>query len=372
MVMSSRTSRITEIFEAEPDEESDEEESVRVQEREFIKIHVPDFKSVFESVDEVDIMYRPEYAFSFFGLKYRLGIGPVIAHPRGKNGLRFHLSRADEYHVAYGENVCKNKLVTLNVRDAAGNIAFTNVCINRPNSISQNDIGDIWPAPNPGLNTAESNIINPQSNTIGDGTFDDGKYTIEISAEYIRDMVDSTTQFIPENPICKGMLSMFLNEKSSDIRFEFKTQQGTSSCHAHFFILEACAPYLAELCGKHDNSNPFPIGNVQYEIFHQLLFYVYGGKINETFYETNSAELIDAADKYGVTNLKLEAEVWHVKLHDITLSNVVDSLLWADSKHLALVKEQVMNFVMENKKDVITLMSSKDSSLPPSILDGNT
>ena len=129
--------------------------------------------------------------------------------------------------------------------------------------------------------------------------------------------------------------------------------------------MEACAPYLAELCGKHDNSNPFPI-NVRYEIFHQLLFYVYGGKINETFYETNSAELIDAADKYGVTNLKLEAEVWHVKLHDISLSNVVDSLLWADSKHLALVKEQVMNFVMENKKDVITLMSSKDSSLPPS------
>ena len=30
-----------------------------------------------------------------------------------------------------------------------------------------------------------------------------------------------------------------------------------------------------------------------------------------------------------------------MKTHDITLDNIIDTLLWADAKHLALVKEQV-------------------------------
>ena len=53
-----------------------------------------------------------------------------------------------------------------------------------------------------------------------------------------------------------------------------------------------------------------------------LLYYLYGGKISEEEFKTHSKDLINAADKYGVTNSKLAAEVWFVHNTDITVENL--------------------------------------------------
>jgi hypothetical protein len=73
--------------------------------------------------------------------------------------------------------------------------------------------------------------------------------------------------------------------------------------------------------------------------------------------KSHAREIIDAADKYGVINLKLEAEANLVEATTFTIENVMELLLYADSKNLALLKEAAMDFIVGNKLEVIDKLS---------------
>jgi hypothetical protein len=74
------------------------------------------------------------------------------------------------------------------------------------------------------------------------------------------------------------------------------------------------------------------------DIFRLLLNYIYGG--------THAKEIIDAADKYGVVNLKLEAEACFVEGTTFTIENVMEHLFYAESENCALLKEVTMDFIV--------------------------
>ena len=66
---------------------------------------------------------------------------------------------------------------------------------------------------------------------------------------------------------------------------------------------------LADLCqSKEDPSTPIEITDVSPDVFRHLLYYIYGGKISDDDMKTIAKDIINAADRYGVTTLKLEAE----------------------------------------------------------------
>ena len=73
--------------------------------------------------------------------------------------------------------------------------------------------------------------------------------------------------------------------------------------------------------------------------------------------EANAKDIINACDKYGVVHLKLEAEASYVKSNEITMDNMMDNLLYADSKNLALLKEAVMDYIVANKHRIIGKVS---------------
>ena len=54
---------------------------------------------------------------------------------------------------------------------------------------------------------------------------------------------------------------------------------------------------------------------------------------------------------------RLEAEAWYVKSTTLTVDNMLDNLLYADSKNCALLKETVMDFILENGDDIIGKVS---------------
>ena len=54
------------------------------------------------------------------------------------------------------------------------------------------------------------------------------------------------------------------------------------------------------------------------------------------------------ADRFGVVNLKLEAEAAYIKNTKLTVENVMDELLLADAKNLALLKEYAIDFIAKN------------------------
>jgi hypothetical protein len=93
------------------------------------------------------------------------------------------------------------------------------------------------------------------------------------------------------------------------------------------------------------------------DIFRVLLNYIYGGKLSDDDMKSRVRDIIDAADKYGVINLKLEAEACFVEGTTFTIDNVMEHLLYAESKNCALLKEAAMDYIVEKKGEVIEKLS---------------
>ncbi|KAL7524747.1 hypothetical protein ACHAXR_000698, partial [Thalassiosira sp. AJA248-18] len=65
-------------------------------------------------------------------------------------------------------------------------------------------------------------------------------------------------------------------------------------------------------------------------------------------------------------NLKLEAEACYARTITLTVDNMIDYLVYAESKNCALLKEVVMDFIVENGDDIIGNVSFE--SVPSSVM----
>lgn len=131
---------------------------------------------------------------------------------------------------------------------------------------------------------------------------------------------------------------------------------------AHRCIVETCSTTLAELFESNGNgTSPIPIDNVSPDIFRLLLSYIYGMKISNDEMKSHAREIIDVADRFGVVNLKLEAESFIVEDTTFTTENVKELLLYAESKNCALLKEAAMDYIVENKADIMDDVSFVDA-----------
>jgi hypothetical protein len=185
--------------------------------------------------------------------------------------------------------------------------------------------------------------------------------------------ISSLLPFIPENPVMEMIQGLFLDEKSSDIVFEVGADKGKDnamkvaktipvSLSAHRVIIENCSSIFADLCESHDDSTtPIQINDVTPEIFRLLLMYIYGGKLSDDDMKSHAKEIIDAADRFGVSSLKMEAEACFVDGATFTIENVMELLLYAESKNCALLKEASMDYIVENKGEVIEKLSFADT-----------
>ena len=181
----------------------------------------------------------------------------------------------------------------------------------------------------------------------------------------------NTTQFIPSNPINKNVLQKFMDEETADVVFEVdnesqnedertsKKSKTTTTFYAHRFILQDISTMLAELCKSDEGGviTTVSITDVKPKIFKHMIYYTYGGKLSDEDLKNNAKDIINACDKYGVVHLKLEAEACYVKSNEITIDNMMDNLLFADSKNLALLKEAVMDYIVANKRDILGKVS---------------
>ncbi len=190
----------------------------------------------------------------------------------------------------------------------------------------------------------------------------DGTLSVSVSIKE-----DPSDVFVPKNPLLNMMQSIFLDETTADVCFEVSSAEATgerkkakasNSFHAHSQILQICAPMLADLFSL--ESDTATITDIKPDIFRHLLYYVYGGSVPEADLKTHAKDIIDAADKYSIINLKLEAEALYVNSTNITMDNAMDNLLYADAKNCALLKEAVMNFLAENSAVAHEKISFRD------------
>ena len=184
---------------------------------------------------------------------------------------------------------------------------------------------------------------------------------LDVSVGMKHVQIDDKT-FIPPNPYCKVM-NKFLEEKSADVMFEVGDEQlvrktrkrakTTTTFHAHHLILKECASILGDLCSPGGSDVTIvSITDVKPEIFRHLgIYYIISmGVVSEEDLKENAKDIIDAADRYGVVGLKLEAEASFVISTTITFDNAIEYLLYADSVNCALIKEAVMDFILKNHR----------------------
>jgi len=233
---------------------------------------------------------------------------------------------------------------------------------------------------------------------------EEGTLTVEVRMrliEAVEDVKPDPPVFIPKNPLNKIIMGMYQDEESADIVFELntsseeegvgsssngdsspirkraKTSSSATTFYAHRLILENTSSTLAELCKTAASSSSssgdmtsspirIPITDVKPETFRHVLYYIYGGKLSELELNENAKEIIDAADRYGVVSLKLEAEACYVKSTAITVENMIDNLLYADSKNCALLKEAVVDFMVSNGNGILGKVSF--DNVPPSTI----
>ena len=205
----------------------------------------------------------------------------------------------------------------------------------------------------------------------------DGALVIEVHLKLV-DPTPKLPPFIPENPSCKIIQGIFLDEESSDIVFEVGGQQIKNNTKkkakktlsvtftAHRLILGKCGSTLADLCrpeGRRTQHKTtlIKILDVSPDVFHHLLYHVYGSKVVDDDMKSHAKEIVDVAHRYGVVDLKLMAKAYLVDTTAFSIENLMDHLVYADSKTCDLLKEAALDFMLENNGEVLKKISFKDA-----------
>ena len=160
------------------------------------------------------------------------------------------------------------------------------------------------------------------------------------------------SQVLSPNMLVNNMLALLDGMQFVDVFFKFPD---TIRC-AHRFVLRVMAPDLECLCIKEDQNKicGVVIENTSVDVFSYFLRYLYGaGLPSEEFLRGNGMELIDLANMYGVSSLKVEVETFLVTSNVINVTNVVDYFLFADAKDCALLKESALAVFLSRAKDII-------------------
>ena len=182
--------------------------------------------------------------------------------------------------------------------------------------------------------------------------------------------------FIPTNPCFGGILTHCNHQDSADIVFNVdEPGGGTQRFYAHRLILRMSAPSLAEYCdGVLASSDVVdallvvPMSNVRHAVFHHLIYYVYGGIIAAEVLKELSRDIIEVADRFGLGHLKVLAEGYYVESTTINVGNFFEIYHFSDTKKCALLKEMVMNFILDNVTNVLHLFHGVDGSHSESMI----
>lgn len=173
----------------------------------------------------------------------------------------------------------------------------------------------------------------------------DGDLWIEVS------MRMTNCAFFPEPSACQTLRELFMEKESADVVFDIKGDQKTSpkmKFYAHRLILRKASPQLAELCVMDGSPSHVEIPDISPATFELLLRYIYGHTVTNFGEDISHVkEIIEAADKFEVTNLKLDAEAWYVSKTTFTTENVHEHLQYAESKNCALLKEACVGFIVD-------------------------
>ena len=160
---------------------------------------------------------------------------------------------------------------------------------------------------------------------------------------------DKKHLFRPLSGHSRRMLDLLKTGSKADTSFNI----GSKLFRVHSAIIDAQAPLLGNHCGS-------VIDDITPRIFHILLEHIYSGREPTDLQMKNfGKELIDAANKYELVELKLLVENFMVRERIMTKKNVVDYILFADAQCCPLLKEYAISYFLMHRRELLKSNESK-------------
>lgn len=173
------------------------------------------------------------------------------------------------------------------------------------------------------------------------------------------------------NPSAQNILSLLDSGDNSDVSFKVDD----TIIPAHKLILQTNAPMLAGFLKDHEEGVPIEIEAVSPDVFRRVLRYIYGGialdprrRMTKRERGRLGMEIIGAADRFCLVELKVAIEYLLVASCTIYTDNVADILLFADAKTCPLLKEHAISFFVARAKDVLNSKWSDKLKESPRLL----
>jgi hypothetical protein len=154
------------------------------------------------------------------------------------------------------------------------------------------------------------------------------------------------------------MLEFLKSGEQTDVSFTV----GRKVFPAHSQIIYANAPILANYCNrtKPRKKSKGIINDVKPDVFQMLLEHVYSGCLpSKESAIKHGKELINAANKYELIELKMGVENILVKECILTKENVADYILFADAQSCPLLKEYSTTFFLLHFRELLKSEHSK-------------
>lgn len=261
--------------------------------------------------------------------------GEGSAEKQGCVGLYLHYKETDEDYLPFSVRF------TFSVKDASKSDVYKWI------GDAEHHEGDYFCLGNKCF-MERSDILDPQRDVLRDGALH-----IDVTVQ-IKDKEDD---MYPQNDdyISHKMLILLEEGKNADVTFKV----GKQTFPAHSLIVKNNAPILGEYC-KNKKRGHVVIKDLSPEVFNLVLVYVYSGCYpdNDDVVEMGK-ELIDAANRYELANLKMIVESVLVRERILEKENVCDYILFADAQSCPLLKEYAISFFVLHAGDILKSEHSK-------------
>jgi speckle-type POZ protein len=175
--------------------------------------------------------------------------------------------------------------------------------------------------------------------------------TIQLVDEKNNDLYDPADDYVKDK-----MVALLESGERSDVSFNVEGE----IFRVHSAIIHNNAPILGKYCDKHESNGEVIISDVPSDVFQLVLKYVYSGDHPDTKVVLKKGkEIIDAANRYELVNLKLAIETALVRQRVLDKKNVADYILFADAQSCALLKEYAVSFFLLHAKEILKSEHSK-------------
>ncbi|XP_046648291.1 uncharacterized protein LOC124338243 [Daphnia pulicaria] len=182
-----------------------------------------------------------------------------------------------------------------------------------------------------------------------------GEIPVQVGS-YEKELMPKDTQlrkkmiFICSDGLATQFEELFDSMENSDVIFKI----GDRPFPAHKLILVTRCQVFAAMF-KHETkeklSNEIEIKNVEPDVFHQLLRFIYTGRLSLATMETMAVALFIAADKYLLDQLTNKCELF--LLYKMTPVNCLELLLHADLLNFAKLKEDAAVYFRRHQERVM-------------------